>query len=33
MNRRKAAKKLWVVISDVGSKCIALVAIHVNKQI
>ncbi|KRY99708.1 hypothetical protein T4C_9785, partial [Trichinella pseudospiralis] len=28
MNRRKAAKKLWVVISDVGSKCIALVAIH-----
>ncbi|KRX26219.1 hypothetical protein T07_623 [Trichinella nelsoni] len=33
MNRRNAAKKLWAVISDVGSKCIALVAMHVNKQI
>ncbi|KRZ49025.1 hypothetical protein T02_10651 [Trichinella nativa] len=32
MNRRNAAKKLWAVISDVGSKCIALVAMHVNKQ-
>ncbi|KRY96920.1 hypothetical protein T4B_765, partial [Trichinella pseudospiralis] len=30
MNRRKAAKKLWVVISDVGSKCIALVAMHTS---
>ncbi|KRY64589.1 hypothetical protein T4A_3367 [Trichinella pseudospiralis] len=33
MNRRKAPKKLWAVISDVDSKCIALVAMHVNKQI